>query len=244
MRVIAEVTQEEFDRIVNEDQKRGQAFARENFQQRQRDFIKIGPLDLSVAEVNGYKLPVPLRGIVMKSSDLTTSKVKVITGSNDDAAKADGYPLELGEKINFYREVGYAILTWEAQAGGTNTYLYVYLNSNVDGGKTYSVNSGGVTISEGATITTRAKAGLTLTTLTATAIVPLNLSRVGETIQNNTAQTLWLGDANVTDDLGAYPGYKFEPGDTFYWKNTAALYAYNPGATLTSDNISRNLETN
>jgi hypothetical protein len=71
---------------------------------------------------------------------------------------------------------------------------------------------------EASNITTQSAATVTST---AAALLPADLSRKVSTIFVNGAQTIFVGDANVT----AATGIPVPQNAYFYWRNTAPLYA-------------------
>lgn len=233
------VSQDEYDRIVSNAELQKSAFARENFQQRTKDFLKIGPLDLSTERTRGapFILPAPFVAATMKSSNDTSAVVKLFTGSNDDSVINDAYPMELGEKINFLTPIGFAGLVWDAQPNATAVYIYLSLNSKIEGGKTYSLNSGGISINEGSSCASTDKRTIDLAAADQTEILALNLNRKVTTLHNNTGRTLYIGDGNVTDYSGNYPGIPWQQDEIIKWRNTGPMNVYNPGAAIADANI-------
>lgn len=190
---------------------------------------------------NPFEISFPFKSLWVYNATDTVSTANLHLNSKQIPHILNGIPMVKNFAVSFPRTVGVAYLTATAQ---TSKYLYIIVlkDGTINPGVTLSQNAGGITINEGSSITTRVRTGLTLTTLTACELLPVNTSRNSETIQNHTGQVLWLGDANASDDTGNYPGIKFSPLDIYVHKNTAALYAYNPGATISNAKVTRNLE--
>jgi hypothetical protein len=193
----------------------------ESITQNPANFTKIGPIDLSVAEVNGYPLPSPMKAITARAATDTQVEVALITNGLSDNAKQNAYPISVNDTINFGEAVGKSWLTWAAQPGKTMT-LYVAINAEIKTGKLLSVSAGGVNISEGSIITTQAAGSVAIT---AGVLLAQDTSRISATIENQSGTPIYLGDSTVTLPGGAKPGITLLPGASLEWKNTAALYA-------------------
>lgn len=173
--------------------------------------------------------------------DATDSSVRVWCKPNSEYQHQDPTLLRQNGKTDFGSAVGGIALYWDAQAGKEMT-LVVLSSGTYDSGNINSNLTGGVNISEGTTVTTRDRTGLTIASAGRAIVIPADADRAVETICNLTGQTLYFGDANVTDENGNYPGIPVLTGGQFIWKNKGACYAYNPGAALTNAKIARNVE--
>lgn len=198
-------------------------------------------LDSGYDQFTPFEISFPFKGIWVYEASDTTTNAKLHLNSKKIPHILNGIPIRKNFNANFERTVGIAYLTAPVQVGKI-LYIVVVADGKIDPGLTISQNAGGLAINEGSAVSTRVRTGLTLTTLAASVIAPADLNRNNETLQNHTGQTLWLGGSTVTDDAGSSPGIRFDPSDTFVWKNTSALYAYNPGATLNDAKVSRNRE--
>ena len=219
--------------------------AREFAEQRQSilggdQHAQLYTVDLSTAatESNPFEISFPFKSLWVYSATDTDANANLHLHSKKIPNIRHGIPIKKNWSANFPATVATAYLTFAAQTG---KYLYIVVQrgGSIDPGLTISQNSGGVTISEGSAASLRTSTGLTLTGGAASIISPADTSRNTETLENHTGATLYLGDANVTGPAGAYPGITFAPGDKFVWKNTAALYAYNPGSDISNAAISR-----
>jgi hypothetical protein len=188
-----------------------------------------------------YRVLMPFRSFwVIDASDANVN-AKISFHTREAHSVQSGVPIKKNFIWNVDALIQEAWITAPAQPGKTMTILFLK-RGKIDPGAVISQNAGGVAINEGASIDSRDRTGLTLTGSAASIILPSDLNRNTETIQNHTGQTLWLGGTTVTDDTGNYPGIKLNPLDTYIHKNTSALYAYNPGTTLTNAKIARNRE--
>lgn len=204
--------------------------------------IQTVTIDLTTARTlaNPIRIGFPFKSYFVVASTGGANATFNLHYSTQDIS-AVGIPLSIKDSGILEFPVRQAYLTNAAQSG-TMTILFS-VTTEFRSGSQISLSSGGVSITEGSTLSTRTNVGLTLTSSTASIILPADSSRKVETIQNFTGQTLWLGDSTVTDLSGAKPGIQINDGDIFIWKNTAALYAYQNGSTLTDAQVSRNLET-
>jgi len=237
--------QQQFVAAVDRFKKQSRRFAE------QQNSITIRPQSVQLLTVdltNGYpasapfEISFPFKGLWVYNASDTITTASLVLHSREAGHIANGIPIQKNFLVNFDEEVGQAYITATAQSGKI-LYILLLAEGKIDPGLTISQNSGGVSINEGSGVTTRVRTGLTLTTVTAVELLPTNTLRIVETIQNWTGQTIWVGGSTVTDDTGNYPGIRVDHGDTFIWKNTAALYAYNPGATISDAKVSRTLET-
>lgn len=204
------------------------------------NLVKVGPIDLTTAPLNPLALPSPIKAVYIQTATDSTVVVKLVLNTDAGFAVDSALPLSINDSVSFESPIPKAFLTWAAQSGKTAT-IYVAIDADIRPGKIVSVSSGGVMISEGSGVTTRAKAGLSITAV-ASIILPALSTRQVETLTNLDSARIYVGDSAVTDDSGAKPGTPVEPGGSFVWKNTAALYAVSQsGVTLT--NFARNLET-
>lgn len=203
--------------------------------------IEIYTLDLTNGydQYNPFEISFPFKGFwVYEASDpIVTAKLHLNSKKIPHILK--GLPIKTNFAVNFPRTVGVAYITAPPQTGKTIS-IVVIKDGTIDPGSTISQNAGGISINEGSAITTRDKTGLTLTGAAASVVAPSDLYRVVETLVNMTGVTLYLGDANVTDFSGNYPGTPWPHGAAAEWRNTSELYAYNPSATISNANISRN----
>lgn len=114
-----------------------------------------------------------------------------------------------------------AYLHWDAQSSKSITIVF-FTDAEFRSGSQISVTGGGVSIVEGTSFTTEQ---VDLTASTATQVCASDSTRKMATIQNNTGGDVFFGGSSVSE-TGANMGIRISAGDSFEWRNTAALYAY------------------
>lgn len=115
-------------------------------------------------------------------------------------------------------------LHWPIQPGKSMELLF-FADSEFRSGSQISLTSGGVSISEGMSVSNEV---VTLAANTADIIAPQNFIRNVSTLQNRTGATLYIGGSGVKTN-GADEGINIDNGQIFYWKNTGALYGISTG---------------
>lgn len=175
------------------------------------------------AEHDPYIIRFPFKSLFIAEATDTSSKVYLKPGTLDD--HQDSMPLSLRDSWGLDYPINPAALFWDAQPGKTMQILF-FLDSKFVSGSIVSRTSGGVSISEGESVS--APSSVTLIAATAAAIVPQNLNRKVATIQNKTTAGLYIGDSTVTN-TGATEGIEIPIGGIIEWKNTGALYGYSVG---------------
>lgn len=200
-------------------------------QDRPLDFQSL-TLELTTAatEGNPFILEAPFRTMIVAEASDTSAYINVAPHSRGRSANQNAFKLDIGAKIKSGIVVSQAFLTWPAQSGKT-VKIYLSLDSEFDLGKTYSVNAGGVSISEGSSFNpdklgAGAAASVSVGT-TATQILPADSTRLVATLQADA--DLWIGNSGVTAGTGIFvPG-----GSTMKLKNTAAIYGITAAGTAT-----------
>lgn len=128
-----------------------------------------------------------------------------------------------------------AFFAWDAQAGKF-LELTIFTDAEYRSGSQISVTGGGVSISDGSTITGPTQVVLAATT--ATVIAPALATRKTATIQNKTGADLYVGGSTIGAVGGASEGVKVAADGIIQWRNTGALY----GWSVAGGNIARNEE--
>lgn len=179
-------------------------------------------LDLSQAkdELEPYPIRFPFKSIFLaKSTDPSVEiYVKPITTDEYQAAFPLGYKDSWAES----EVIPKAFLHWPAQPG-VKVILYVFTSAEFRSGSQVSLTSGGVSISEGASVA--GPTAVNLAAATAAAIAPQDLFRKVATIQNKTGADLYIG-SSVTVNATTNEGIKVPNDGVILWKNTGALYGF------------------
>lgn len=207
--------------------------------------IRVEVLDLSVAQDIDDPLELgPCKTVYISAANDTNLTVSARVNSTKKHQGA--VPMVLKDTLSLNsesRSFNNVFLHWDAQGSGAQMIVIVFLRADFRSGLSVSRLEGSVINTEGSTFETMPKAGLDLTGLAATQVLPIDVSRSTARIVNHTSETLWFGDVNVTDDSGAYPGDPVPPGGSYSHGSTAALYAYNPGSTITDAAVCRNVSS-
>lgn len=180
------------------------------------------PLTTARLETDPYVLNFPFRTLYVQSATDTGVNVNVrfqtrdqyqsaINMKRNDVFVAD-YPQS---SVNLY---------WDAQSGKSITLVF-FIDAEFRSGSLISVTSGGVSVSNGDSIT---QSNPALTAATATLVCAASTTRKQARLQNtDPANSIWLGPSTVTDSgTVATRGFELAPGEIFVWQNAAALYAY------------------
>lgn len=201
----------------------------QNLQQQNPDVLYVQTLDLSVARplTDPLEINTPGRAITLLGYSLSgvyAPQTNVGTEPSEPGVfvscrinfnrEENAYPLKhnRGFRGNFTK----LFLTWPAQANmGAKIIIFRYdatpwVNNEADNRFSGRVEASNITTQSAATVTS-----------TAAALLPADLSRKVSTIFVNGAQTIFVGDANVT----AATGIPVPQNAYFYWRNTAPLYA-------------------
>lgn len=176
-------------------------------------------LNLTTGSVNPYKIGGAFRSVFVVSATDTSTTINLQPNSADSYQSA--IPMKLNDAWSSEYPISEAYLSWSAQSGKSITIL-LFVDSEFRPGSQISVVGGGVSISEGSAFTT---SQVSLTAATATLVAASNSSRKLTSFQNNTGGPVWFGGSSVSN-TGANQGQRCEAGAIFYWRNSAALYAY------------------
>ncbi len=196
-------------------------------------------LDTAVLASNPIIVPQFQSVYVSSATDQNVS-VSLALSNRSLEGMNNAVPLTQNAGVGLPRPISGGYLFWSAQSGKTITLMFLK-RGIFQSGKLVSVNSGGITISEGSAIATRTVASLPSITSTRGIILPALATRIAETLYNGDSFNYYLGDVTVTVPSGASPGIPLLPGQSMIWKNTAALYAITDGSTIAL--ASRNLES-
>lgn len=180
-------------------------------------------LDLSTAKLSTAPLRIgfPFQSIMVQDATDTSTNVQIKIGTRDEMQSA--FTLKKGDSWSRKKPVPEAFIHWDAQASKSITLVF-FVDSEFRSGSMISVNSGGVSISEGSTVSGPTR--VTLSAATAAAILPANSDRKVATLQNKTGAALYIAGDNTVTNSGATEGIELADDQIIEWKNTAALYGY------------------
>ncbi len=175
-----------------------------------------------VSELAPQRIGHAFKSMYFQNSD-NPKNVILVKPSTTDAHQSS---FELGYKDVWTvdRTLNDAFIYWPAGQTGTGK-LILFTDSNFKSGSQVSITAGGLSISEGSSA---ALTNQTLTAATASEILPQNFFRKTATVVNDTGDNIFLGENN-TVNATTKKGVPIANGDSFKWRNSAALYAYSTG---------------
>lgn len=186
----------------------------------QRFDIQIVDLPLKDArlETSPYEIKFPFKSFVVLSASDPSAEAYIRLGTRDSLQSV--VPIKINNAYGTDQIVPGAYIHWAAQAGKTMKILFL-LNARFNTNSTISVNSGGVSINDGASFN---QSSQTLTAGVVTQIFPQDFDRKSGTFENATGGDVYVGDNTIT---GAVPtrGILVKNGAFLKWRNTAALFA-------------------
>jgi hypothetical protein len=201
-------------------------------------------IDLSAGfdQYKPYRVLMPFRSFWVLDATDANVNAKISFHTREAHSVQTGIPIKKNFLWNIDTLIQEAWITAPAQPGKTMTILFLK-KGRIDPGFFISQNAGGISVNEGLSVTTRSNAALNLAAGAATLALPADTTRNCETIQNFEGVTLYAGDANVTGPTGTNPGIALPPNGVLVWKNTGALYLFNPSVSaLNPAKIARNFE--
>ena len=220
-------TQSEIQAIIDRDRRSQQANIAQGLVSPEKMFARI-TLNLDSARTeNGagdsglYRVGFPFKSV--RVEDASDSATYIYIRPNKPEPSQEHAKLGQYDFQPFGNGVADAYLFWPAQAGKTITLVF-YFYGDFKSGRVASFNAGGFSINQGSSAATQAKGALSITS-TPSVLLAADLTRKNSIIQNHDVESIFIGDANVTDGSGAYPGREIQPGGVYEWANTAALYA-------------------
>lgn len=178
-------------------------------------------VDLSVerGQYDPFNINFPFRSIFVESCTDPASRVNIKPTTNDE--HQNYFSLGYKDSWSTSEIIPKAFLHWPAQVGKMT--LVVFTDAEFRSGSQVSLNAGGVSISEGSSLTQPAP--ITLVAATPAQVLPQNLFRKVGTVVNKTGADIWVGGPTVSN-TGATEGFNIKSGESINWRNTAALYAY------------------
>lgn len=118
--------------------------------------------------------------------------------------------------------ISQAFMFWPPQVGAWVDVVF-FFDSHFRSGSQVNVNAGGVSINDGSSVQTLDP--VTVGT-SVTPILPQNLLRKVTLLQNDGTSDVFVGDASVS----TAKGIRIKPGESFEWRNTAALFGISGSA--------------
>ena len=184
-------------------------------------------LDQARTSANPFPVNFPFRSVFVASATDATTRVTLRPNSID--GYQDGLPIGLRDSFVLPFQSAAGFLTWDAQPGKTID-LYFFVTGEFRSGSQIQLTAGGVSIIDGAFAT---EANLTTVATTVLQVFAQDFLRKKGTIQNNTGGSVWIGATNAVSNTGVNRGFEIKPGEVYFYRNTAALYAY-PAANATN----------
>lgn len=188
-------------------------------------------LNLSVARDinNPFEVLFPFRSVFVEQASDANTFFYLKPSNREDMQK----PFRMGLKDSWGLpyQLPKCYLHWDAQVG-KSVELVFFADGEFRSGSQISVTSGGVSITEGSTVTGPTQ--VILAAGVAAIIAPQLLTRKIATIQNKSGGDLFIGAASVTA-TGATEGIKVSNGNVIEWRNTGAIY----GFSVSGGNIHR-----
>lgn len=191
--------------------------------------VQVVNLDLTTARTpeNPYPIRFPFKSVFVRTA--TDSSVSLDLRVQTQDSYQGKASLKLNDSLIFGQQQASAFLSWDAQSGKTMSLIF-FVSAEFRSGSQVSQNAGGVSISDGTSATDSC---VSTTASTVVTCFSANTSRKKGTIQNATGGSIFVGPLNTVSNTGANRGFEVVPGAVFYWRNTAALYAY-PAANSTN----------
>ena len=178
-------------------------------------------LNEDYTELSPRKIGYAFRSIYVEHCDNPSAKIKVKPITNE--AHQSYFSMGYKDSWAVDRAIPDAYLFWEKQVGWVT--LILFTDSEFNSGSQVSITAGGLSISEGSSA---ALTNQTLVAATASEILPQNFFRKTATVVNDTGDDIFLGENN-TVNATTKKGVPIQNGDSFKWRNSAALYAYSTG---------------
>lgn len=168
----------------------------------------------------GKTLPEPLlvnfpfQSVMVMTSTDTSCSVNVQPVSKEDTQPA--FTMTTRDSWYIPYQIPRAYLTWPVQPGKKMVLMF-FADSEFRSGQQISTTSGGLSISDGSTMTTAPQVPVGTTV---TKILSADMNRKVANLYNAGTQTVWLGDATVTTGNGI----PFLAGESRAVRNSGELY--------------------
>lgn len=188
-------------------------------------------LDLGSARSidNPLNIPFAFKAIALKNATGGTAQIFARFNSQDSGIS--WLPLDNNDSVNADRMFSGVDLYWVAQAGKTMDVL-LFTRAQFSSGSL--INSGTIAISPASTISTTRP---NFAAATATSIIAASATRQRVTIENRSAQSIFLGESSAVTNAGATCGYELPVGGTIEYNNRAQIFAYAAATVAAGDLI-------
>lgn len=177
-------------------------------------------LDTAQLPTKPFPVGFPFKGFVV--IDATDSNVQVNMKLATQDSFQDSWPIKKGASFKLPYPIRGAFLDWTAQASKTITVLF-FLSGEFSTNTLNLINSGGVSITDGDTVTPIAVASVTNVSAQ---LFAQDTTKKKTQICNYGGSSIFIsGTIAVTDDAGGFPGIEIAPGGQYAWENTSACFA-------------------
>lgn len=156
-------------------------------------------------------------------NDASDANVVVLMKVNTNDELQSSFPIRKNDaavSTGFFSD---AFFSWTAQSGKF-LEITIFTDAEYRSGSQISVTNGGVTLSDGSTVS--AITSVNLVAATAAIIIPALATRKCATYQNQTGADLWVSGSSAVTDTGATQGIKLAADSIGQFRNTGALYGY------------------
>ncbi len=187
------------------------------------------PLDTARNEFDPLEINNPFSAYYVETATDDNAVVRMSLTSREAQNISQYTEIRRKDAARFSLPIRSAFLTWDAQAGKSMTIIF-FLGLEFIPGTINTAITGGVSISDGTTLTSSAAA---TATTTAGLIAAADPDRVKLVISNLGSARVFLGSAAVTTDLGGFPGIPLDPGLSYFWISEAACYAVAASGSVT-----------
>lgn len=172
---------------------------------------------------NPLEVLFPFRSVFVEQASDANTFFFLKPSNREDMQK----PFRMGLKDSWALpyQIPKCFLHWDAQPGKTAELVF-FADAEFRSGSQISVTSGGVSVSDGSTVSGPTQ--VVLAAGVAGIIAPQLLTRKVAIIQNKTGNDFFIGAATVTGS-GATEGIKIPDGAIIEHRNTGALYGFSAG---------------
>lgn len=209
-----------FDLLIREIQDKKSAII--DFQNKTKPVVGhkvVVDLGKTILENDPMLVNFSFRSVFVESASDTTCEVYLKPITKEDLQPAIRFTLKDSWSVD--HQISKAYLHWPIQTGKKITLVF-FPNSEFKSGSQLSVNSGGVSLSDGASFTIT---NPTFAAATVVQILATNINRKVSTVTNKSSGSLWIGDGAVSP-TGVNRGREIFAGETFEWRNSSLLYGY------------------
>lgn len=175
------------------------------------------------------EIRIPFRSVFVSAATDSTVKVKLALHEASTLQLDNALILGQRDAMKFPSMIARAFLYWDAQVG-KSLDLYFFTDGEFSSGSMISNTNGGVSISEGSSITSLTPASITTTPAVCLA---QDVTRNTAILQNRGAVSVYVGGPEVDSPSGTHIGIELVPMATYIHKNTGALWACTQSSTAT-----------